>query len=221
MPSYRQLKAVAMESLKGNWKSALLITLLSIILGVYAFGPAPSLVVTFDEIQSNPAVLLDFKTAYRLDWTALRSCLFFLLGAPALISVCCAYQSLVAGSEFTWRAAFCRWSTMYKAIGMRTLRLLITAVGLFLIIFPGILAHYTFCMSSWIMAENPNIGIRGAMDKSRSLMHGHKMELFFLDLSFSPWLFLSIATVGLGFFFYSPYHRATRAAYFKALTDHQ
>lgn len=217
MPEHRQIKATAMKSLKGKWLTAIILTLFSLVLGVYVFAPTPSIAVSLEDIQANPALLVDLKTLFRFDRAFIRSVIFFLLGAPAMVSLCGAYQMLCEGKEFTWKSAFCRWYLMYKAIGLRVLRTLIVAVGLLLVIVPGIVAHYTFGMSSWILADNPDMSISGALRMSRSMMRGHKMELLTLDLSFAPWALVTLLTVGGGLFFYSPYHRAARAAYYMEL----
>jgi uncharacterized membrane protein len=49
------------------------------------------------------------------------------------------------------------------------------------------------------------------------MMRGHKMDLFFLYLSFAGWWFLCLFTMGIGYFFLRPYVRTTVAAFYEDL----
>lgn len=48
-------------------------------------------------------------------------------------------------------------------------------------------------------------------------MDGFKAKLFFLDLSFIGWHFLSIITFGIGYLWLTPYISATKAAFYQNL----
>ena len=50
-----------------------------------------------------------------------------------------------------------------------------------------------------------------------SMMQGHKMDLFLLDLSFLGWAILCLLTLGIGFLFLSPYWQTTRAKFYEEL----
>ena len=55
------------------------------------------------------------------------------------------------------------------------------------------------------------------MKKSAEMMKGHKMELFWLMLSFIGWAILSILTFGFGFIFLLPYMYSTLSHYYEDL----
>ena len=204
--------------MRGNWLQAILITLISVVIGVYTFAPVPTLTVPLEEIRKDPTLLVQLTRIFRIDIVTFRLFLFFLLGAPGIIGLCKAYLVLAEGEKLHWKKLFSRFPLLYKAIGLRVIRTLITAVGLLLMVFPGIMIHYVFGMAPWILAENPELSIKEALNKSRDMTTGHKSELFLLDLSFIPVLCLSLVTVGLGLLLYIPWHRSARAIYFKDLT---
>lgn len=80
-----------------------------------------------------------------------------------------------------------------------------------LLIIPGIIKYYQYMMVPYIMAENPNIDYRDALQLSRQMTDGHKLDLFLLDLSFIGWAILSSITLGILFIFYvGPYMALTR-----------
>lgn len=83
-----------------------------------------------------------------------------------------------------------------------------------LLIIPGIIAAYRYAMAPYIMAQNPDVGVMDAIDQSKELMRGHKSRLFWLDLTFIGWAFLSALTFGIGFLWLNPYMEAARAIFY-------
>ena len=72
-------------------------------------------------------------------------------------------------------------------------------------------------MTPFILAEHPNLTASQAISLSEDIMDGHKAELFFLDLSFIGWSFLSALTLNLGNIALNPYKNAARAAFYRQL----
>ena len=67
------------------------------------------------------------------------------------------------------------------------------------------------------MKDDKQISAADAMKKSVQMMKGHKMELFWLLLSFIGWGILCILTLGFGFIFLLPYMYSTMAHYYEDL----
>ena len=86
-----------------------------------------------------------------------------------------------------------------------------------LFIIPGIVKYYAYAMTPYIMAEKPNLSINEAITKSREMMKGHKWQLFWLDVSFTGWMLLSIVTLGIALVFVWPYYSAARAEFYKEI----
>ncbi len=80
-----------------------------------------------------------------------------------------------------------------------------------LFIVPGIIKSYQYRMVPYILAENPDMDWRRALNISRAMTQGHKWDLFILDLSFYGWLFLGALLCGVGILFVLPYIQATNA----------
>ena len=57
-----------------------------------------------------------------------------------------------------------------------------------------------------------------AIEASKQLMHGHKDELFTLDLTFFGWSLLAALTLNIGHIFLNPYKNAAYAVFYKELT---
>ena len=66
-----------------------------------------------------------------------------------------------------------------------------------LTIIGGIIKRYSYFLVPYIIAENPDIDGKTAIKLSRSMMCGHKMECFILELSFIGWDILGVLTLGI------------------------
>jgi len=86
-----------------------------------------------------------------------------------------------------------------------------------LVVIPGIIKHYSYAMTYFILKEKQTLTVDEAITKSRKLMHGNKMRLFLLDLSFLPWHFLEIITLGIAYAWILPYITATKAVFYDDL----
>lgn len=81
-----------------------------------------------------------------------------------------------------------------------------------LLIVPGIVKAYAYCLATYIKAENPNIPAGRCIEMSKEMMNGHKADMFILDLSFIGWNLLSALTLNiLGVLYVTPYYSASRA----------
>ncbi|MCR4782238.1 MAG: DUF975 family protein [Lachnospiraceae bacterium] len=66
-----------------------------------------------------------------------------------------------------------------------------------LFVIPGIYKHYQYYLVPYILAENPNMSYKDALQLSRDLTNGHKFEIFVVELSFIGWGILSCFTLGI------------------------
>ncbi len=82
----------------------------------------------------------------------------------------------------------------YSRIGSGFVMNLLTGIYLMLwtLLFPpvGIVKSFSYALTPYIMAENPNVGANEAITMSREMMNGNKGKLFFLRLSFIGWALL-------------------------------
>jgi uncharacterized membrane protein len=88
-----------------------------------------------------------------------------------------------------------------------------------LFIIPGIVKIYAYRMVPYILADNPNIGYRRALELSKSMTDGHKGDMFLLDLSFIGWYILGAIAFGIGVLFVNPYFDATQAELYIKLRE--
>ena len=86
-----------------------------------------------------------------------------------------------------------------------------------LFVIPGIIKSYEYYMVPYILAENPQIHYRDALNLSKDMMHGQKMNTFIMELSFIGWIFLGMLACGIGIYFVLPYYEATFAELYAVL----
>lgn len=111
-------------------------------------------------------------------------------------------------------AGFDRFGTYFA---QKFLRVLYVFLWCLLLIVPGIVAAYSYAMTPYILAENPELTASEAISRSKEMMNGHKMELFLLDFSFIGWSILSALTLNIGNLWLNPYRNAAVAAFYREL----
>jgi uncharacterized membrane protein len=101
--------------------------------------------------------------------------------------------------------------------------MLLTEVYIFLwtllLIIPGIIKAYSYSMVPYILADNPNIGVKKAIALSNEMTMGHKFDMFVLDLSFIGWYLLGAIAFGIGILFVLPYDNATKTELYLVLRE--
>ena len=82
----------------------------------------------------------------------------------------------------------------------------------------GIIKHYSYYLTPYIVAENPDLGWKETIALSRRMMYGHKWECFVLEWSFFLWNILGALTMGISdLAFANAYKVATYSEYYTQL----
>ena len=85
-----------------------------------------------------------------------------------------------------------------------------------LFVIPGIVKAYAYSMSEFVLQDTSTKTWKEALEESKQLTEGYKMQLFTLDLSFFGWYFLGLLCFGVGILFVVPYHQMARANFYLA-----
>lgn len=109
----------------------------------------------------------------------------------------------------------------YSDFGSSVLVVIITALFTFLwsllFIIPGIVKAISYSQAYYIVAENKGMPAIEAINRSKAMMHGHKMDYFVLQLSFIGWELLGVITFGIAFIWIAPYMNATYANFYNSV----
>lgn len=99
-------------------------------------------------------------------------------------------------------------------------RVFLNFLWFLLLLIPGVVKSYAYSMVPFILADNPNIGYRRAVELSKQMTRGHKFRIFVLDLSFLGWILLGMLVFFVGVLFVMPYINATKAELYLTLRQH-
>lgn len=114
---------------------------------------------------------------------------------------------------------FAHFNKFWSAFKICWLNGLFVALWSLLLVIPGIIKAYSYSMALYILAENPEIGALEAINRSKAMMDGHKMERFVLDLSFIGWHLLGAVTFGIAYVWVIPYISATTANFYNSIKN--
>ncbi|MDD2214899.1 MAG: DUF975 family protein [Oscillospiraceae bacterium] len=235
-------RSSARQALTGNWLAAVITTLVAALLGASIDGFSFNFTTGSTASSSgNGQSILGNRSVYESisEWSsqsAAFSTAAILLGSLAVIYI---LISLFIGSSASlglcvfnlnlherrekpsFSQLFARFNIWGSAIVLQLLRLLFTFLWSLLFIIPGIIAAYSYAMSSFILAENPDMPASEALRQSKEMMRGHRFDLFLLQLSFIGWAILCLFTAGLGFLWLNPYVNASEASFYLELRRRQ
>lgn len=121
------------------------------------------------------------------------------------------------GKPYEFNDLFSQFHRFGAGFAQSFLRSLYITLWTLLFIIPGIVAGYSYAMTPFLMAENPELTASQAISASKEMMNGHKGELFALDLSFFGWLLLCVLTLNIGNLWLNPYRNAAYAAFYREL----
>ncbi len=120
----------------------------------------------------------------------------------------------IKGESAGSRDLFVYRSRMFDAIFLRlfmSVRAMLWAV-LFLI--PGVVAVLNYSMAPFLFAQNPGIGVPGAIRVSKHLMKGYKWKLTKLILSYGDEIIISILLLGIPFIYVMPRIKCAVATFY-------
>lgn len=210
MKTNQEYKNAALAALKGNWAPFVVASIIYMAFGYVIMGPyIVTYELTLNQIPVNPVFALVASAVY-------------ILGMPLLLMpfnvgfTYAANRLFVEGDGRTTGNAFrdglgCWGRNVW---GMFLVGLF-TSLWSLLLIVPGIVKFYAYAMTPYILIDNPELSANQAINLSKKMMKGHKFDLFFLQLSFIGWIFLSIFTFGIGLLWLMPYMMTAQAAFYQ------
>jgi len=223
-------RRAARNALNGRWGLSIAVTLVAMLLGGY-YGSIGALSLNENGLTIGPgnAGLFNFtmtlpgQLGMRVGnwgglsylWRALPllSLALLAIGGAVELGHNRYYLSLLRGGRPEFNVLFSRFSILLKALGLRLFTALFVFLWSLLLVIPGIVAAYRYRLAFYLMAENPDMGIREAVDESKRRTYGHKGRWFCLHFSFVGWVLLCILTLGIGFLWLNPYIAAADAAF--------
>lgn len=213
-----ELKQNAKNALKGKWGSAILATI--IFVGI-SFTVAFVLKLIENFVGIGTLLVsknIEIVPLVSLIVSIITSILEILVIAPMTIGLYSYFLNLSEENKPSVEIIFDGFKKSFSnSVIMNILITVYTFLWTLLFIIPGIIKAYSYSMAFYIMAENPSISAGEAIKESMRIMNGHKMELFFLQLSFIGWAILAMFTCGIGFLWLVPYMNKTTANFYQSI----
>lgn len=213
--SRKDLKLKAKLALQGHWflcvASFALLVALMIVCG---FIPGALLIAQGPLFYSGAALFLRRMRGEEVTFTCLLEGLLHFASSFAsglLILILVALWSAIGwvpGVLF-WAAA----TVQEPALLIRIVGGLMCAGGTYLGIFHALQYSQTF----YLLQDEPDLGVLSAVNRSKELMQGRKVEFLLLHLSFIPWYCTALFTAGLSLLFVGPYVALTCSGYYDLL----
>lgn len=217
------LRARARENLRGMWPVAIGVAAIAYLLGGLMFGAQffPELKTEFTATDLEALRNFEFdriNTHMRVGNINTIGLVGFILGGVIQLGYGQFLLKQHDKLEPTWNDLFSQFHRFGQGFAQKFLRGLYCFLWGLLFIIPGIVKAYSYAMTPYIMAENPDMRAQDAIRASMQLMDGHKGELFWLRLTFIGWDLLAALTLNLGHLALNPYKNAAEAAFYRELT---
>ena len=111
------------------------------------------------------------------------------------------------------------FSMMPRLLVLLILEYVFITLWSLLFIVPGIVAAYRYSFAVYIMIDHPEMSAMDCIRESKKRTSDYKGQLFALDLSFLPWLFLCVMPV-IGYavqIYVSPYMETAKVLYYETI----
>lgn len=142
-----------------------------------------------------------------------------LVAGPMMLGAATFSLSLSRGKDAKLEQLFDGFRYFTGALLTYLLSLLYVLLWLLLLIVPGIIAALSYAMVFYILADDPNLKPQDVLARSKELMDGYKLKLFYLFLRFLLLAILCVLTLGIGFLWLIPYIHVTLAKFYDDLKN--
>ncbi len=229
-------RQAARKALRGKWGIAILVGLLAAILGgVGSSGPeikfsygsagldanlqfAGQTVYSWSEgLPTSLQIFLAGSAIYIILAALVLAAVYFVLGSVIGVGYARFNLELTHGEKPAIETLFSYFSHWKTTAVIRLLQTLYVLLWSLLLIIPGIIASYSYAMTDYILAEQPELAPREALARSKAMMTGNRWRLFCLQFSFIGWTLLCALTLGIGNLALTPYRQAAEAAFYRDL----
>lgn len=216
--TYSDYRRVARENLEGNYWQSVLVAFVAALLGaILTGGTIFSLNVDAELLDTLPKIIVRYLMIVG-SISGFLGLVRFIVGGTVQLGYTQYLLKQHNHAHFDIHDLFSQFDRFKDGFLQSFLRGLYITLWSLLFIIPGIIKSFSYAMTPFIMAENPDMTAKEAIEASKQIMDGHKGELFMLDLTFIGWELLAALTLNIGYIFLNPYKNAAYTAFYKNLT---
>ena len=230
-------RSIARNALTNKWLIAVLVGLVAVLLGGLA-SEGPQVKINIDAsnadvsfsfagqnifstgggLNSDIAAFIAGAFFFFIIIALVMGVIYFILGSFVGVGYAKFNLNLVDKKETAFETLFEYFSYWRTTAVMRLLRGLYVFLWSLLFIIPGIVAGFSYAMTDYIMAENPELTASEAIEQSKAMMMGNRFRLFCLQFSFIGWDILATLAFGIGHLWLTPYKQAAYAAFYREVS---
>ena len=230
-------RRIARNALTNKWIIAVLVGLVAVLLGGLA-SEGPQVKINIDAsnadvsfsfagqnifstgggLNSDIAAFIAGAFFFFIIIALVMGVIYFILGSFVGVGYAKFNLNLVDKKETAFETLFEYFSYWRTTAVMRLLRGLYVFLWSLLFIIPGIVAGFSYAMTDYIMAENPELTASEAIEQSKTMMMGNRWRLFCLQFSFIGWDILATLAFGIGHLWLTPYKQAAYAAFYREVS---
>ena len=222
---YSEIRRQARDNLRGHWGQAVIAAMVAGLLGggitsasSSAGGSAGSSSSTLDleAFQSLPPEVMHAATTI-LGVVGILALMGFVIGGTVQLGYSVYLLKQYHRQETSIGDLFSQFFRFGTGFAQKFFVNLYTILWTLLFVIPGIVKGFSYAMTPFILADNPNLTANQAITRSRELMDGHKWELFVLRLTFIGWDIAAALTMNIGHLALNPYKNAAEAAFYREI----
>jgi len=147
------------------------------------------------------------------------SLISLLIAGPFALGAATFSLAISRGKEARLELIFEGFKYFSDALVTYLLMTLFIILWMLLLVVPGIIAALSYSMTFYILADDKSLKPRKVLERSRKMMDGYKLKLFYLCLRFLLLALLCILTLGIGFLWLIPYANITMAKFYDDIKE--
>ncbi len=211
--SNQDLKHDSLEMLNGKWVPTLFVCL---IVWFFASSADTFTSTSVQEIYRDGQVIRQTVE----NRSSILSLINFFFAGPVYFGLAAYFLRLKRYGETEINEVLAGLGNFFKYFLANLVMVVLILLWTLLLIVPGIIAYYRYSMTWYILNDHPELTVMQAIQRSKEMMAGNKMDLFSLQISFIGWAILALFTMGIGFIPLNAYYNGAKVHFYEELSGH-
>lgn len=191
-----EIMSLSKYQLKGHWmEAAVVVFLFNLVASITDLGFFDNLFRVFYINIGGEFFEIDPNYYFKLLVT-------YLIMGPFMLGLSSFFLKFARNENPPIETFFSGLKQFVPSMVLYIIRAIFIFLWTLLLVIPGIIAYIKYSQAYFILNDKPGLSSLDALNKSKAMMEGHKMDFFILCLSFIGWeLLLYIVTIVLAYIF--------------------
>lgn len=193
MKNNNELMSAAKEALNGKWGIAVLAYIVIILINI-------------------PIQLVAETSQFSI-------IISLILGGPLTLGIAIFHLKIIRNQTPTIEDLFEGFRNIQTPVLTYLLMIAHIILWTLLFIIPGIIIAISYALTFYILADKPELQPMEALNESKRIMHGHKLQFFEIIIRIIALALLSVLTLGIGLLFLVPYSKVLIAKFYEEVKN--